>query len=112
MPATSEDCRATNQTERSCRSLANETWERCSKSSETPATAIQYEIGNPAIAAKLAQRQLTAALHAPLRVVLFEDDEGRAVVEYDRPVSFFGQFGDGPLTTLGSYLDATLDSIL
>jgi hypothetical protein len=32
----------------------------------------------------------------PLRVFLYEDDTGRAIFEYDKLASFFGQFGDGP----------------
>jgi Domain of unknown function DUF302 len=53
--------------------------------------AVQYEIGNPLTASKMTRHQLAAALYAPLRVVLFEDEQGRGILEYDRPSSFFSQ---------------------
>src|SRR5262245_22027414 len=60
--------------------------------------ALQYEIGNPVTASKMTRYQLSAALYAPLRVVLFEDEQGRGVFEYDKPSSFFGQYGDERVT--------------
>jgi hypothetical protein len=74
--------------------------------------ALQYEIGNPLTASKMTRHQLPAALYAPLRIVLFEDEQGRGVFEYDRPSSFFGQFGDDRVTAVGRYLDVTLDTLL
>jgi hypothetical protein len=74
--------------------------------------ALQYEIGNPLTASKMTRYQLPAALYAPLRVVLFEDEQGRGVFEYDRPSSFFGQYGDECVTAVGRYLDVTLDALL
>jgi uncharacterized protein (DUF302 family) len=74
--------------------------------------ARQYEIGNPLTASKMTQHQLPAALYAPLRVVLYEDGNGRGVFEYDKPSSFFGQFGDERVTEVGRYLDKTLEAAL
>jgi uncharacterized protein (DUF302 family) len=53
-------------------------------------SAHQYEIGNPLTASKMTRHELGAALYAPLRVVLFEDEQGKGVFEYDKPSSFFG----------------------
>src|SRR5262249_24457619 len=39
--------------------------------------ALQYEIGNPLTASKMTRYKLSAALYAPLRVVLFEDEQGK-----------------------------------
>jgi uncharacterized protein (DUF302 family) len=74
--------------------------------------AVQYEIGNPLTATKMTRHQLPAGLYAPLRVVLFEDEQGRGVFEYDKPSSFFGQFGDERVTEVGRYLDAALEAAL
>lgn len=74
--------------------------------------AVQYEIGNPLTASKMTRYALAAALYAPLRVVLFEDEQGRGIFEYDRPSSFFGQFADERITAVGRHLDAALDSAL
>jgi hypothetical protein len=61
-------------------------------------SALQYEIGNPVTAPNMPRYRLSAALYAPLRVVLFEDEEGKGVFEYDKPFSFFGQYGDERVT--------------
>jgi uncharacterized protein (DUF302 family) len=74
--------------------------------------ALQYEIGNPLTASKMTRYQLSAALYAPLRVVLFEDEQGRGIFEYDKPSSFFGQYGDERVTEVGRCLDATLEAVL
>ena len=49
--------------------------------------AVQYDIGNPLTATRMTQHQLPASLYAPLRVLLYENEAGRAVFEYDRPSS-------------------------
>jgi Domain of unknown function DUF302 len=74
--------------------------------------ALQYEIGNPLTASKMTRYRLSAALYAPLRVVLFADEQGRGVFEYDKPSSFFGQYGDERVTEVGRYLDVTLEAAL
>jgi uncharacterized protein (DUF302 family) len=77
-----------------------------------PRNAIQYDIGNPLTASKMTRHDLGAALYAPLRVVLFEDEQGNAIFEYDKPSSFFSQFGDERVTEVGRYLDRTLEIVL
>src|SRR5258708_24460722 len=74
--------------------------------------ALQYNIGNPLTASKMTRHQLPAALYAPLRVVLFEDEQGRGIFDYDKPWSFFSQYGDERVTEVGRYLDATLEAVL
>ena len=63
-------------------------------------------------ASKMTRYRLSAALYAPLRVVLFEDEQGRGVFEYDKPSSFFGQYGDERVTEVGRYLDVALEAAL
>jgi uncharacterized protein (DUF302 family) len=74
--------------------------------------AIQYDIGNPLTASTMTRHRLATGLYAPLRVVLYEDEQGKAVFEYDRPSSFFGQYGDEHVTEVGRYLDAALEAVL
>ena len=74
--------------------------------------ALQYEIGNPLTASKMTRYKLAAALYAPLRVVLFEDERGKGVFEYDKPSTFFGQYGDDRVTEVGRYLDVALETAL
>ena len=74
--------------------------------------ALQYEIGNPLTASKMTRYRLSAALYAPLRVVLFEDERGKGVFEYDKPSSLFGQYGDDRVTEVGRDLDVALETAL
>jgi hypothetical protein len=74
--------------------------------------AVQYDIGNPLTATRMTQHQLPASLYAPLRVLLYENEIGRAVFEYDRPSSLFGQFGDERVTAVARELDASLERAL
>jgi uncharacterized protein (DUF302 family) len=77
-----------------------------------PRKALQYEIGNPHTASKMTRHRLAAGLYAPLRVMLYEDETGGSIFEYDRPSSFFGQYGDERVTDVGRYLDAALETVL
>ena len=74
--------------------------------------AVQYEIGNPLTATRMTQHRMAAALHAPLRVLLYENETGRAVFEYDRPSSLFGHIGDERVTAVARELDASLERAL
>ena len=67
--------------------------------------ALQYVIGNVLIASQMTQYQLPAGLYAPLRVMLYENAEGTATFEYDRPSDLFGQFGDVRVTSVARTLD-------
>ena len=73
-----------------------------------PRNALQYEIGNPHTASNMTRHRLAAGLYAPLRVTLYEDETGGSILEYDRPSSLFGQYGDERVTEVGRYLDAAL----
>jgi hypothetical protein len=56
--------------------------------------AIQYLVGNPLFAIQMTQHDIRAGLYAPLRVLIYEDETGKTFVEYDRPSTLFGQFGN------------------
>jgi len=77
-----------------------------------PRNALQYEIGNPRTASKMTRHRLAAGLYAPLRVILYEDETGGSILEYDRPSSLFGQYGDESVMEVGRYLDAALEAAL
>lgn len=74
--------------------------------------AVQYDIGNPLTAASMTRHDLSAALYAPIRVLLREDDEGHVAFEYDRPVSTFGQFGNPQVDDVAGKLDELLRAVL
>jgi Domain of unknown function DUF302 len=70
--------------------------------------ALQYDIGNPVTASLMTRHQLAAALYPPIRVVLYENDAGHGVFEYDQPSTTFGQFGDERVTAVARGLDAAI----
>ena len=76
------------------------------------AKAIQYDIGNPLTAARMTQHVLSAALYAPIRVLLREDADGGVAFEYDRPASTFGQFANPEVDGVARDLDEQLQSVL
>jgi hypothetical protein len=77
-----------------------------------PRKAFQYEIGNPLTATTMTRHNLGATLYAPLRVTLYENDEGGCTFAYDQPSSLFGQFGDERIAMVGRDLDQKLKAAL
>jgi len=73
---------------------------------------IQYEIGNPLTAERMTRQAIAAGLYAPLRVMLYEDESGKAIFEYDLPSSLFAQFGDEEIAEVGRELDTELEAVL
>ena len=74
--------------------------------------AVQYEIGNPLTASKMTRHRLAGGLYAPLRVILYADESGGSVFEYDKPSSLFGQWGDPEVAAVARGLDAALERAL
>src|SRR5262245_52065329 len=74
--------------------------------------ALQYEIGNPLTATLTTRHRLLAALYAPIRVVLYENDAGHGVFEYDQPSTTFGQVNDEQVSAIARGLDAALERAL
>jgi uncharacterized protein (DUF302 family) len=73
--------------------------------------AIQYVVGNPLLALQMTQHDLRASLYAPLRVLLYEADDGTTCIEYDKPSSLFGQFGDERVGRVAAALDQKLENL-
>jgi uncharacterized protein (DUF302 family) len=74
--------------------------------------AVQYDIGNPLTASKMTRHKLGAGLYAPLRVLLYADESGGSVFEYDKPTTLFGQFEDPDVLAVARGLDAALEHAL
>jgi len=73
--------------------------------------AVQYVVGNPLFALRMTQHDIRASLYAPLRVLLYENEEGRTCLEYDRPSSLFGQFDDDRIAPVAAMLDQKLEAL-
>jgi uncharacterized protein (DUF302 family) len=74
--------------------------------------AIQYVVGNPLFAVQMTQHDIRASLYAPLRVLIYQNDEGKTCVEYDKPSSLFGQFGNERISPTSARLDNKLEALV
>jgi uncharacterized protein (DUF302 family) len=74
--------------------------------------AVQYVLGNPLFALQMTQHDIRASLYAPLRVLIYEDEAVKTWVEYDRPTSLFGQFGNDRIRPTADMLDRKLEALV
>jgi uncharacterized protein (DUF302 family) len=74
--------------------------------------AIQYLVGNPLFALQMTQHDIRASLYAPLRVLIYENGNAQTCVEYDKPSSLFGQFGNSKVTEFAESLDQKLAQLV
>jgi uncharacterized protein (DUF302 family) len=74
--------------------------------------AIQYLVGNPLFAMEMTQHDIRTSLYAPLRVLIYENEEGKTSVEYDSASSLFGQFGNAKVTDVATMLDRKLEQLV
>src|SRR5437667_8614019 len=74
--------------------------------------AVQYVVGNPLFALQMTQHDIRASLYAPLRVLLYETEDRKTCLEYDRPSSLFGQFNDERIALIAGMLDRKLEALV
>jgi uncharacterized protein (DUF302 family) len=77
-----------------------------------PARAVQYVLGNPLFAVQMTRHNVAAGLYVPLRLLVYETGAGKTVVEYDKPSSLLGQFGDERITAVAEMLDRKLEALV
>jgi uncharacterized protein (DUF302 family) len=73
--------------------------------------AVQYVLGNPLFAVEMTRYAIGASLYAPLRVLIYEAADGKTCIEYDKPSSLFGQFGDERVDRMAAALDQKLEDL-
>ena len=73
---------------------------------------MQYVLGNPLFAIEMTQHAIGAGLYAPLRMLIYEDEGGKTWLEYNRPTSLFGQFGDERVDRVAAMLDRKLGELV
>jgi uncharacterized protein (DUF302 family) len=74
--------------------------------------AIQYVVGNPLFALEMTQHEIRDSLYAPLRVLIYEEANGKTRIEYDKPSNLFGQFGNEKATEVARMLDRKLEALV
>jgi hypothetical protein len=60
----------------------------------------------------ISNTRLVTAKSAMSLSILYEDEAGDSIFEYDQPSSLFGQYGDERVTEVGHYFDAALEATL
>ena len=77
---------------------------------DTP--AIEYLIGNHVIAETMFRHDPKAMLYAPLRMLVYGDDNGNAVFTMDQPGPAFGSLGIADVSKVGLDLDRKVITLL
>lgn len=74
--------------------------------------AVEYLMGNHTIAERMFRYDPHTLLYAPLRVLLFEDEDGAAVFALDQPSTAFGSLGRSAIDEVGVELDRKVAALL
>ena len=73
---------------------------------------VAYLMGNVTIAEQMFRHDPRAMLYAPLRTVIWEDDDGRGWFTVDQPSTQLGSFGIPEVSAIGVELDRKLAALL
>lgn len=74
--------------------------------------SVGYLMGNHVIAETIYRHDPGAILNAPLRVQIFENAQGNAVFEFERPSDQFGSFGNKDIADVGWLLNGKVAHLL
>ena len=72
----------------------------------------QYTIGNPLFATRMIMHMPEAALYAPLKVVIYADEEGKTFVAYDGFVSLLAQYQRDEITQVARVVEQKLEALI
>jgi uncharacterized protein (DUF302 family) len=74
--------------------------------------ANQYTIGNPLFAIQMTRHMPEAALYAPLRLVVYEDEEGRTFIAYDSFISLLVQYQREEMSQVAQLVEQKLEALV
>jgi uncharacterized protein (DUF302 family) len=77
-----------------------------------PTRATQYAIGNPLLAIQMIEHVPEAALYAPLRLVVYENRAGKAVVAYERFTSQLAQYPNPEIAPVAQLVEQKLEELV
>ena len=72
----------------------------------------QYSIGNPLLAIRMVQHEPAIALYAPFRLAVYENDEGKCVVAYDRFTSALTRYEHPEITSTAKVVEQKLEALV
>ncbi len=74
--------------------------------------AVEYLVGNHVIAETMFRHDPKALLYAPLRLLIYSDSDGTAIVSIDQPSKAFGSLGHPQISAVGAALDGKFAALL
>ncbi len=74
--------------------------------------ATQYTIGNPLLAIQMTRHLPEAGLYAPLRLVVYEDEQGSTFLAYDSFVSLLAQYQREEITQVARVVEQKLETLV
>lgn len=77
-----------------------------------PTKARLYILGNPLLAIHMLQHVPEVALYVPLRLVVYQDEQGRVFASYDQPSSVLGSYENEAIVRVAQLLDQKLAALV
>jgi isopentenyl diphosphate isomerase/L-lactate dehydrogenase-like FMN-dependent dehydrogenase len=74
--------------------------------------AVEYLVGNHVIAETMFRHDPKALLYAPLRMLVYSDADGNAVLTMDQPSTAFGSLSIAEVSEVGNGLDEKMVNLL
>jgi uncharacterized protein (DUF302 family) len=74
--------------------------------------ATLFLVGNPTVGKKLFEQNHGVGLYVPLRVFVYEDNDGKAYVSYDKPSELLNQFNNNEIGQTATMLDQKLQGLV
>lgn len=74
--------------------------------------AKRYFVGNYSRASQIIRQDIRLGLYAPLRVLVYETEDGKAVAEFELPSTQFARFEDELIRQSGLALDHKLETAI
>jgi uncharacterized protein (DUF302 family) len=77
-----------------------------------PRRVIQYSVGNPLLAIQMIERVPEVALYAPLRLAVYEGEQGKTFIAYDRFSSLLAQYQQPEVTRVAQHVEEKLEELV
>ncbi len=77
-----------------------------------PRRVVQYAIGNPLLAIQMIEHVPEVALYAPLRLAVYEEEQGKTFIAYDRFSSLLAQYQRAEIAAIAKLVEQKLEELV
>ena len=70
-----------------------------------------YLIGNPTVGKQLFEQNHSVGLYVPLRLFIYNDENGKTQISYDKPSALLAQYQNAKITMVAQMLDKKLEDL-